>query len=91
MCCGGGGGLLMGCCACAACELCLAFAGILSFALAVAGETSVLHVAVDVEEEKVLLLLVAELGCEDDDCSESVAEVGRDVSRDESLAFVSIS
>ena len=40
------------------------------------GEVSVLHVAVDVDDEKVLLLLVAEFGCEEEDGSESVAEFG---------------
>ena len=40
------------------------------------GEVNVLHVAVEVDEEKVLLLLVAEFGCEEDDGSESVAVDG---------------
>ena len=43
---------------------------------ALVGEINVLHVAVEVDEEKVLLLLVAEFGCEEDDGSESVAELG---------------
>ena len=40
------------------------------------GEVNVLHVAVEVDEEKVLLLLVAEFGCDEDDGSESVAVDG---------------
>lgn len=40
------------------------------------GEVNVLHVAVEVDEENVLLLLVAEFGCEEDDGSESVAVDG---------------
>ena len=57
-----------------------------------------LHVAVDVDEEKVLLLLVAEFGSDEEDGSESVAELGWEIEGEGLLpipllaaAFVSMS